>query len=152
MLGLQNEREWRQFCDKVLLQPALAGDERFTGNARRVAARDALRQLIVDAFASLTAAQVTQRLEDAQIANAELRDMAGLWAHEQLTARGRWRKVDTPAGPVPTLLPPGSWGPGSGGEPRLDAVPALGQHTDAILTELGVDAAGIAALRTAEAI
>jgi crotonobetainyl-CoA:carnitine CoA-transferase CaiB-like acyl-CoA transferase len=78
--------------------------------------------------------------------------MAGLWAHEQLTARGRWREVDTPAGPVPALLPPGSWGPDSGGEPRLDAVPALGQHTDAILAELGVDAAGIAALRAAGAV
>ncbi|MBK6470822.1 MAG: CoA transferase [Betaproteobacteria bacterium] len=152
MLGLQNEREWQQFCAKVLLQPALATDERFAGNAKRVAARDALRQLIVEAFAPLTAVQVTRRLEEAQIANAELRDMAGLWSHEQLAARRRWREVDTPAGPVPTLLPPGSWGPDSDGEPRLDAVPALGQHTDAILDELGVDAAGIAALRAAGAV
>ncbi|MDP2004382.1 MAG: CaiB/BaiF CoA-transferase family protein [Rubrivivax sp.] len=149
MLGLQNEREWQQFCDKVLLQPALARDARFAGNAQRTAQREALRQLIVEAFAALTAAQVTQRLEAAQIANAELRDMAGLWSHEQLAARGRWREVDTPAGPVPTLLPPGSW---TDGEPRLDAVPALGQHTDAILAELGVDAAGIAALRAVQAI
>jgi crotonobetainyl-CoA:carnitine CoA-transferase CaiB-like acyl-CoA transferase len=149
MLGLQNEREWQQFCTKVLLQPELAKDERFTGNARRVTHREPLRALIVQAFAGMTAPQVAQRLEEAQIANAELRDMAGLWQHEQLTARGRWREVGTSAGPVPTLLPPGSW---DDGDPRLDAVPALGQHTDAILAELGLGAADITALRAAEAI
>ncbi len=152
MLGLQNEREWLQFCKVVLLQPALAQDERFTGNAQRTAHRDALRALIVQAFATLTYSQVVQRLEDAQIANAELRDMAGLWQHEQLAARGRWRDVATPAGTVPALLPPGSWGLGNGGEPRMEAVPALGQHTDAVLTELGVSAAEIAELRAAEVI
>ncbi len=149
MLGLQNEREWLQFCNKVLQQPALANDERFAGNAKRVTHREALRELIVQAFAGLTAVQVGTRLEEAQIANAELRDMAGLWKHEQLAARGRWREVDTSAGKVPTLLPPGSW---EDGDPRLDAVPALGQHTDAILGELGLDTAAIAALRAAEAI
>ncbi|EHR71645.1 putative acyl-CoA transferase/carnitine dehydratase [Burkholderiales bacterium JOSHI_001] len=149
MLGLQNEREWQQFCDQVLQQPDLAQDPRFAGNARRVAARDELRALIVQAFSGLTAAQVLQRLDAAQIANAELRDVAGLWQHEQLAARGRWRQVDTPAGPVPTLLPPGSW---DDGDPRLDAVPALGQHTDAILAELGLDAAAVAALRAEQAI
>ena len=149
MLGLQNEREWQAFCDKVLLAPALAKDERFAGNARRTAAREALRDIIHQTFATLSHEQVVQRLEAAQIANAELRDMAGLWQHEQLAARGRWREVTTPAGPVPTLLPPGSW---TDGEPRLDAVPALGQHTEAILAELGLDATAIAALRAAAAI
>jgi crotonobetainyl-CoA:carnitine CoA-transferase CaiB-like acyl-CoA transferase len=149
MLGLQNEREWVLFFDKVLQQPALASDERFAGNARRTASREALRALIVRAFAALSYEQVVQRLEEAQIANAELRDMAGLWSHEQLAARKRWREVDTSAGPVPALLPPGSW---DDGDPRLDAVPALGQHTDAILAELGLDTAAIAALRNAEAI
>ena len=81
MLGLQNEREWVLFCDKVLQQPALATDERFVGNARRTASREALRALIVQAFAALSYEQVVQRLEAAQIANAELRDMAGLWSH-----------------------------------------------------------------------
>ena len=152
MLGLQNEREWVAFCDKVLLQPQLAKDERFAGNAKRVTHRDALRALIVEAFASLTAGQVTERLEAAQIANAEMRGMAGLWAHPQLRARGRWRDVGTPAGPVPALLPPGSWGPDAGGDPRMDPVPALGQHTDAILAELGLTAAQIAELRAAQAI
>ena len=149
MLGLQNEREWQAFCDQVLLQSELAKDERFAGNARRTAAREALRDIIHQTFATLSHEQVVQRLEAAQIANAELRDMAGLWQHEQLAARGRWREVTTPAGPVPTLLPPGSW---TDGEPRLDAVPALGQHTEAILAELGLDATAIAALRAAAAI
>jgi crotonobetainyl-CoA:carnitine CoA-transferase CaiB-like acyl-CoA transferase len=149
MLGLQNEREWQQFCAKVLLQPALAQDPRFVGNAKRSAQREALRALIVEAFATMTAEQVSARLEAAQIANAEVRDMAGLWAHPQLEARSRWREVQTSAGAVPTLLPPGSW---DAGDPRLDAVPALGQHTESILAELGLDAAAIQALRAAEAI
>ncbi len=152
MLGLQNEREWATFCAKVLLQPALADDPRFAGNASRVAHRDALRSIIVEAFSALTAAQVMARLEAAQIANAEVKDMAGLWAHEQLAARERWRDVDTPAGKVPALLPPGSWGTDRGGEPRMDGVPALGQHTDAVLAELGLDVGEVAVLRAAGAV
>jgi len=152
MLGLQNEREWQAFCDKVLLQPALARDPRFAGNAQRLAHRDVLREIIVAAFASMTTEQVTARLEAAQIANAQVNDLAGLWRHPQLAARGRWREVATAAGPVPALLPPGSWGTSDDGEPRLDAVPALGQHTDAILAGLGLDAAAIAELRAAGAV
>jgi itaconate CoA-transferase len=149
MLGLQNEREWLQFCHQVLQQPALAEDPRFIGNASRSAHREALRAILVEAFATLTAAQVADRLEAAGIANAQVNTMAGLWAHPQLAARQRWRTMDTPAGPVPTLLPPGSW---ADGDPRLDAVPALGQHTDAILAELGLDAAAIAALHAEGAV
>ena len=149
MLGLQNEREWLPFCSHVLQQPALATDERFQGNAQRSVNREALHALIVEAFASLSVGAVVQRLEDAQIANAELRDVAGLWQHQQLSARKRWRQVDTPAGPVPTLLPPGSW---TDGDPQLGAVPAVGQHTDAILHALGVSTDEIAALRAAAAI
>jgi crotonobetainyl-CoA:carnitine CoA-transferase CaiB-like acyl-CoA transferase len=149
MLGLQNEREWAAFCAKVLLQPGLATEPRFAGNAARVAARDALRAIIVETFAPLTTPQVVQRLEDAQIANARVNTMDEVWAHPQLQARGRWRSVDTPAGAVPALLPPGSW---TEADPRMDAVPALGQHTDAILRELGVDDAGIARLRAAGAV
>ncbi|MFM2060253.1 MAG: hypothetical protein RLY71_4638, partial [Pseudomonadota bacterium] len=149
MLGLQNEREWVNFCDKVLLQPGLATDPRFAGNARRVAAREALRALIVEAFLPLTAPQVVERLEAAQIANARVNTMAEVWGHPQLQARGRWREVGSPAGPLPALLPPGNW---EDGDPRMDPVPALGQHTDAILAELGLDAAAIAALHAAEAV
>jgi itaconate CoA-transferase len=110
--------------------------------------REALRTLIVEAFSTLNAEQVLERIEDAQIANAQVNDMAGLWRHEQLKARSRWREVPSPSGPLPALLPPGSW---DDGDPVMNAVPALGQHSDAILAELGVDAAGIAALRAAEA-
>ena len=144
MLGLQNEREWKIFCDKVLLQPELAAEARFASNAKRSAARDELSALILQAFASLTAAQVAERLETAGIANAQVNTMAEVWAHPQLKARGRWRQVDTSAGAIPALLPPGSW---QHGEPRMDAVPALGQHTDAILSRYGYSAEAIAALR-----
>ncbi|MBT9596595.1 MAG: CoA transferase [Vitreoscilla sp.] len=148
MLGLQNEREWGAFCDKVLLQPALAQDPRFTSNSRRSAERAALRAIIVLAFAPLTAAQVVERLELAQIANARVNTMAEVWAHPQLKARQRWREVGSPVGPLPAMLPPGSWHE----EPRMDPVPALGEHTDAILAELGLNAADIAALRAESAV
>jgi crotonobetainyl-CoA:carnitine CoA-transferase CaiB-like acyl-CoA transferase len=149
MLGLQNEREWANFCAKVLQQPELATDARFSGNAKRVAAREELRALIVEAFRPLTAPQVVERLEAAQIANARVNTMQEVWDHPQLQARGRWREVGSPVGTLPALLPPGSW---DDGDPRLDPVPALGEHTDAILAELGLDAAAIDALRAAEAI
>jgi itaconate CoA-transferase len=148
MLGLQNEREWVAFCSKVLLQPGLATDPRFTSNPKRVAERDALKAIIVAAFAPLTAAQVVDRLEAARIANARVNTMADVWAHPQLKARRRWREVGTPAGPLPALLPPGSWHE----EPRMDPVPALGEHTEAILAELGLDAAEVSALREEGAV
>ncbi len=149
MLGLQNEREWVLFCEKVLLRPALATDERFTGNAKRSAARDELRQIIVDAFAVLDAAEVLRRLDAAQIANAQVNDMHGVWAHPQLAARKRWTEVNTPAGAVPALLPPGS---SPAAPPRMAAVPALGEHTEQILNALGYPAARIAELRAEKAI
>jgi itaconate CoA-transferase len=149
MLGLQNEREWAVFCERVLQRPEVAKDPRFAGNAQRVAERDAVREIIVDAFASLTAEDVVKRLDAAQIANAQVRDMHDVWSHPQLAARGRWREIDTAAGRVPSLLPPGSW---EAGTPRMDAVPALGQHTEAILASLGYAAERIAALRAENAI
>ena len=144
MLGLQNEREWKIFCEKLLLQPELATDERFSGNAKRSAARAELSALIVEAFSGFTAEQVSSHLEQAGIANAQVNSMAEVWAHPQLKARNRWREVDTAAGRVPALLPPGSW---QHGAPRMDAVPALGQHTDAILGRQGYSAERIGELR-----
>ena len=149
MLGLQNEREWVAFCDKVLLDPSLAAEARFSTNSKRSAARAELRTLIVAAFASLTAEQVIARLDAAQIANARVNTMHDVWDHAQLRARERWREVGTPAGKIPALLPPGSWEESA---PRMDAVPALGQHTDGILRALGYSAERIAALRAEKAI
>jgi itaconate CoA-transferase len=149
MLGLQNEREWAVFCSKVLQQPGLATDPRFHTNALRSAARKELYDLIVGVFAGLTAEQVIARLDDAQIANAHMNDMHDLWEHAQLKARHRWTEVATPAGPVPALLPPGM---PNGYAPRMDPVPALGEHTDAILGELGFDAGRIARLHAEKAV
>ena len=148
LLGLQNEREWVNFCEKVLQQPELARDPRFTGNAKRVAERVALRELIVETFASLTAPQVVERLEAAQIANARVNTMQEVWDHPQLKARERWREVGSPVGALPAMLPPGTWNEG----PRMDPVPALGEHTGLVLRELGYTDDAIARLRAASAI
>lgn len=149
MLGLQNEREWKAFCEQVLLQPALATEERFASNPKRAANRTDLYAIIVQAFGDLTAAEVVKRLEVAQIANAQVNTMAEVWAHPQLQARERWTEVETSVGTVPALLPPGSW---SKGAPRMDAVPALGQHTDAILSSLGYSAEQVQSLRAEGAV
>ena len=149
MLGLQNEREWKAFCELVLQAPELATDPRFDANARRNAHREELQALILDTFSRLSTEEVLQRLDHAQIANARMNDMAGLWAHPQLQARGRWRQVDSPAGKLPALLPPGRH---SGFDYRMDAIPAVGQHTDAVLHELGYADEAIARWRAAGAV
>ncbi|WP_259755016.1 CaiB/BaiF CoA transferase family protein [Pseudomonas sp. GCEP-101] len=149
MLGVQNEREWKLFCEVVLQRPELAADPRFTATSLRVANRDALRTLIVEAFAGLDAEQVVDRLEQAQIANAHVNDMRGLWQHPQLAARDRWREIDSPAGRLPALLPPAS---SNAYAPRMDAVPALGQQTDDVLTELGYTAGDIQRLHEQGAV
>ncbi len=149
MLGLQNEREWQAFCEQVLRRPEVAVDARFCSNAARNQHRDELQALILQEFATLTAAQVVERLDAAGIANARVNDMAGLWAHPQLAARERWREVDTPAGRIPALLPPGV---SSAFEYRMEQVPAVGQHNAAILAELGWTADRIAALAAAPAV
>jgi crotonobetainyl-CoA:carnitine CoA-transferase CaiB-like acyl-CoA transferase len=149
MLGLQNEREWRLFCEKVLLQPGLATDTRFDSNARRNENRDALRAIIVETFGTLGTVQVVERLDAAQIANARMNDMAGLWAHPQLQARERWRSVGSPAGEIPALLPAGRQ---SAFDYRMDPVPAVGEHTESILRSLGRGDAEISALREAGAV
>jgi itaconate CoA-transferase len=149
MLGLQNEREWSLFCSTVLLQPELAADPRFASNSARTAARGELRAIIDAVFSTLTAEQVIERLDAAQIANAHMNDMHDLWNHPQLAARKRWVSVGTQAGAIPALLPPAvpnTW------EARMDPVPALGEHTGAILASIGYGSDAIAALRRQQAI
>ena len=146
MLGLQNEREWQSFCITVLQQPDLASDARFDANARRHQHRAELRAVIAAEFKPMTAAQVLARLDQAQIANAQVNTMADLWAHPQLAARDHWAEVGSPMGPIQALKPPGVV---DSFEPVMADVPALGQHTEAILAELGHSAQQIAALRAA---
>ncbi len=148
MLGLQNDREWATFCRDILEAPALETDPRFDSNHARAAHKLELTAIIMAAFSKWSAEEVITRLSAAGIANARMNDMAGLWAHPQLEARDRWRKVDTPVGPMPALLPPG----GIGAEPRMDAIPALGQHSRTILEELGMDSAAIDALSSSGVI
>jgi len=149
MLGLQNEREWAVFCDKVLEQPALKSNPEFSSGPRRSVARKALYAVIVEAFSKLTAEQIVARLDAAQIGNARMNDMHDLWDHAQLRARRRWLEIDAPVGKIKAMLPPGL--PESF-EPRMDPVPALGQHTDAILGELGYAPGDIAQLRASGVI
>jgi itaconate CoA-transferase len=149
MLGLQNEREWAQFCETVLENPELAQDERFNKNFKRNEKRVELLEIIETCFSKLTAEQLIARLDKAQIANAQLNDMEGLWHHQQLKARNRWAEVDTPAGPIPALLPPGL---NDSYDYRMDPIPDVGEHTDAILKELGMTESTIASMRASGAI
>lgn len=149
MLGLQNDREWIAFCEKVLKNGAFATDSRFKTNALRSANRAELTRLIEEVFSTLSASEVAAELNAADIANANMNDMHDLWNHDQLRARNRWAPVDTPVGPVPALKPPGR---STAYEPRMDAIPAVGAQTDTILKELGLDASTIERLRAAKAI
>lgn len=149
MLGLQNEREWQQFCLHVLEKPELASDERFAANAKRSENRDALRQIIVQTFSRLTIEDVVARLDGAQIANAKVNDMKGVWEHPQLKSRGRWVDVESPSGVLAALLPPGK---NSAFTPRMGAVPALGEHTECILRSLGRTPSQIEFLKTSGAV
>ena len=122
---------------------SLATDPRFDHNAARNEHRAALRELIQQTFAPLTTAQVLARLDEAQIANARMNDMAGLWAHPQLAARDRWAQVDTQVGKIAALLPPGR---NNAYDHRMDPIPAVGEHTEAILREAGLSDADISTL------
>jgi itaconate CoA-transferase len=148
ILGLQNEREWKTFCEIVLKAPTLASDSRFSSNSLRAESKVALTQIITARFSDCTAEQVIKRLDQAGIANAKMNEMRDIWNHAQLEARNRWRKVDTPVGRIPALLPPG----GIGTEPRMGAVPALGEHTASLLAEIGYSENDIAALQKEKVI
>ena len=144
MLAVQNEREWAVFCSQVVGQPALKDDVRFASNVLRATHRQELVKVIETAFSQLTSAQVVDRLDKAGIATASVNTVDQLWAHPQLEARQRWRGIDSPAGTIPALLPPGR---NDAYDYRMDAVPAIGEHTEAILGELGYAAAEIVRLK-----
>ena len=149
MLGLQNEREWAVFCDKVLGQPALATDARYDTNSRRNGRREEVVALVNKAFSTLTAEQVVAKLDAAGIANARMNTPEEVWRHPQLKDRMRWRDVGSPVGEIPALLPPATI---SGLDARMDPIPAIGEHTAAILKELGLPPQEIAALHADAAV
>ena len=143
-LGLQNEREWKNFCELVLQRPDLFADSRFASNALRVKNRPQLDAAMQEVFTKLTAVEIIARLDAAQIANARLNTVQEFVEHPQLKARQRWGTVDSPVGPLPALLPPVTM---EGVETMMKEIPAVGQQTDAILAELGFSAGTIEAWR-----
>jgi formyl-CoA transferase len=146
LFSIQNEREWAALCERFLRRPELATDPRFATGADRVAHRDALDALVAERFARLDSTTAGRLLDEAGIANAGVNDMDGFLAHPVLDARDRWRDVPLPGGAlVPALLPPADL---AGLTPRMDAVPAAGEHTDGILAELGHGPDAVDALRT----
>jgi itaconate CoA-transferase len=133
VLGTTSDREWRRLTRDMLDRPDLAEDPRYAHNGDRVRHRAELDQLLGGWCAQRDLAEIQRRADDAGIGNARLNGVRDLAEHAQLAARGRWRQVDTPVGPVPALLPPGlalDWTPVSG------SVPALGADTDAIRAEV----------------
>ncbi|MFE6626713.1 CaiB/BaiF CoA transferase family protein [Streptomyces rochei] len=142
MMASQNEREWRGFCARFLERPELAAHPHYATNADRNAHREELGALIAARFAELTGDQALELLGAVPVANARVSTLAEVWDHPQLAARGRRHEVPTPAGPVPAFAPPGP----TGAAPRMEAVPALGEHTRAVLGELGLSGEEIDAL------
>jgi crotonobetainyl-CoA:carnitine CoA-transferase CaiB-like acyl-CoA transferase len=133
-LSVQNEREFARFCAQVLQQPVLAGDPRFASAPARLANRESMHAEIERIFSRLSSEELVERLEQADIANARLNTMEEFWRHPQLAARERWAQVGSPAGVLEVMKPPLNL---DGFEPRMDPIPAVGEHTRSILAELG---------------
>jgi itaconate CoA-transferase len=140
IFGIQNNREWAMFCTRVLERPGLVDDPRFQNNYLRVEHRADVDAEIEQVFSVLPPSDVMTRLEAAQIANARINTVAEFIDHPQLKGRDAWRQVDSPAGPVRALVPPVRM---EGVEPMMGSIPALGEHRESILAELGFDAATI---------
>jgi len=138
--AIQNEREWRSFCEQVLGDAGLCSDARFASNPERVRHRELLEALINRRFAEWSSEDLIGRLERAAIANGRLNSVEEFLDHPQLHARQRVRSVDSACGPLEVFLPPVTI---DGVEPVMKPVPAVGQHTEAILHELGVRAPAV---------
>lgn len=149
LLGVQNDREWKLFARIVLQRPDLAEDVRFAGNAQRVAHRAQIDAIARESFAGIGLDELVRRLDEAGIANGRINDVHAVWNHPQLAARGRWAEVASPVGPLPALIPPGRR---DSADARLGSIPALGEHTRAILAELDYSEADIHRLAAAGAI
>jgi itaconate CoA-transferase len=141
MMAIQNEREWQAFCARFLQDPGLAHRPEYSTNAARNHHRESLRALIEERFAALSAEEATAALAAVPVAHARVNTMHEVWEHPQLAARDRWHQVKTPTGVAPALAPPAFTTP-----PRMDPVPRVGEHTRAILAELGLSKSEVAAL------
>lgn len=146
-LAIQNEREWTNFCEKVV--PALKGDPRFATNPDRLEHRLELHRAIEQAFSALTVEQAVQLLDNADIANAQMRTVREFLEHPQLHARSRLRDVGSPNGPIWSLLPAVTV---PGVDPALGPIPRVGEHTHALLNEAGLGPEQVAKLRSQGAI
>ncbi|WP_062232338.1 CaiB/BaiF CoA transferase family protein [Fictibacillus sp. FJAT-27399] len=144
-MGIQNEREWANFCEIVLEDPALKADTSFNSNARRLANSSQLKEIIDAVFQNLSAEAIISRLEKAEIANAHLNTVQEFVNHPQLKIRNRWRDVQSPAGMLKVLIPPVTF---EDLEPAMNPIPAVGEHTESILKEFGIDASTIDKYRT----
>jgi itaconate CoA-transferase len=149
VLGTTNDAEWQRFARDILRRNDLADDERYRTNTGRVTHRTRLDEVVGTWCAQHDLAHIQKTADAAGIGNARYNVPSEVLQHPQLTARDRWRLVDTPNGPVPALLPPPVI---AGYEPAMGAVPGLGQHTDSVLAELGIDDDEIARLREQGAI
>ena len=144
VLGTTNDNEWQRLAREILQRNDLADDPRFRANSGRVAHRAELDEAIGAWCGRHDLAEIQRTADAAGIGNSRYNVPSEVVAHPQLTARDRWREVQTSRGPIQALLPPPVI---DGFEPPMGPVPALGQHTDAVLTEFGVAPADLDSLR-----
>ncbi|MDX6241361.1 MAG: hypothetical protein QOG10_6185 [Kribbellaceae bacterium] len=144
LFSIQNEREWVALCRRFLQRPELVDDPRFTTGSDRVVHRDELNEIIAERLRHSDSVEAMKLLSDAGIANAGVNDVREFLEHPVLAERGRWHEVGIPGAVVQALRPPVDL---AGIGPRMDPVPAVGEHTERILTELGTTAAELEALR-----
>jgi crotonobetainyl-CoA:carnitine CoA-transferase CaiB-like acyl-CoA transferase len=149
LLAVQTETQWKAFCEVVCQHPEWERDERFTTPALRRVNRVALETMIEDALSTVPRAEVVRRLEIADIPFGSVNEVAEFVDHPQLAARDRWREIASPAGPLRAIIPPIDL---EGATPQMGAIPAVGQHTDDILTGLGCDPEEIVRLRETRVI
>lgn len=149
LIGVQNDRGWRQLVTEVFDRPDLAEHPEYATNVDRVRNRPEVDDIVGRLSAGFKTAELDDKLAAAGVPAAQLNDMSDLLAHPQLEARDRWREVGTEAGPIRGVLPPMNF---SDVELRMDPVPALGEQTGVILEELGYSADEYAVLRSSKIV
>lgn len=147
--AIQNEREWVNFCENILHNPDLAVDSRYCNNSKRVENKESLQREIEDVLSTKSLHEVMNELEENKIANAQLKNIKQFANHTQLRERKRWIDVETPVGRIKSLLPPAA---NSKEDIKVSPIPEIGEHTNQILTELGMDQDTIKQLKDSQVI